>query len=109
MNTKTKQAARDFLRRVEQRYDVADALLFGSQARADAHDTSDTDVAILLSGTPQSRVDIIIDMAGVAFEVMLDTGILVEALPIWISEWEHPEQFNNPALLANIRREGIRL
>ena len=40
MNTKTKQAARDFLRRVEQRYDIADALLFGSQARADAHDTS---------------------------------------------------------------------
>ncbi len=24
-------------------------------------------------------------------------------------EWEHPERFSNPALIENIRREGVRL
>jgi hypothetical protein len=31
------------------------------------------------------------------------------ALPLWESEWEHPETFNNPDLIENIRREGVRL
>jgi hypothetical protein len=48
-------------------------------------------------------------MAGIAFDVMLDTGVLVQALPLWRNELAHPEQFSNPALVNTIRREGIRL
>ena len=48
-------------------------------------------------------------MADIAFDVMLETGVLVEAIPLWENEWEHPEMFNNPALLANIRRDGVLL
>jgi antitoxin ChpS len=48
-------------------------------------------------------------MADIAYEIMLKTGIRIEALPLWESEWEHPETFNNPGLIENIRREGIRL
>jgi hypothetical protein len=54
-------------------------------------------------------MDAAIDMAGIAFDVLLETGILVEALPLWEDEWEHPERFNNPFLIENIRREGVRL
>jgi hypothetical protein len=32
-----------------------------------------------------------------------------EALPLWESDLKRPEQFSNPALIANIQREGLRL
>ncbi|WP_370645097.1 nucleotidyltransferase [Mycetohabitans sp. B6] len=44
-----------------------------------------------------------------AFDVLLETGVLVEALPLWEDEMEHPELFSNPALIRNIHREGIAL
>jgi hypothetical protein len=46
-------------------------------------------------------------MADLAYEVMLDTGIRIQPLPIWAYEWEHPEQYPNPNLLFNIRAEGL--
>jgi hypothetical protein len=54
-------------------------------------------------------VDVALDMAGIAFDVLLNTDGLVEALTLWEEEREHPERFNNPILIENIRREGIRL
>ena len=50
-----------------------------------------------------------VEMAGVAFDVLLETEILVSPLPIWEDEWEHPEIASNPRLLENIRREGVAL
>ncbi|AGA32409.1 DNA polymerase, beta domain protein region [Thioalkalivibrio nitratireducens DSM 14787] len=48
-------------------------------------------------------------MADVAYDVLLDTGVLIQPLPIWEEEWRHPEAFMNPALLRNISREGVRI
>ena len=48
------------------------------------------------------------DMAGIAFYVLMDTGVMVEAMPFWRDEFDRPETFNNPALIRNILREGIR-
>jgi len=48
-------------------------------------------------------------MAGIAFDVMLETGVLIDPLPLWEDEWTHPERFSNPALIDNIRRDGIPL
>jgi hypothetical protein len=45
------------------------------------------------------------DMAGIAFDVLLETDVLVEVLPLWEDEWEHPERFNNPMLIENSRRK----
>jgi hypothetical protein len=36
-------------------------------------------------------------------------GILIQPLPVWQDEWEHPGRAANPRLIANIAREGIRL
>jgi uncharacterized protein len=41
--------------------------------------------------------------------VMMETGVMVEALPLWADDLEHPERFSNPALIKNILREGIKL
>ena len=48
-------------------------------------------------------------MADIAFDVLLETGILIQPLPVWEDEWEHPESFTNPSLLQNIAREEVRL
>jgi hypothetical protein len=45
----------------------------------------------------------------VAYDVLLETGINVAPLPIWLDEWNHPENYSNPALLHNIAKEGVRL
>jgi hypothetical protein len=53
-------------------------------------------------------------MAGIAFDVMSETGELINALPLFEQEWQilstnsgHQWQFNNPELIENIKREGI--
>jgi hypothetical protein len=88
---------------------AAGEILRGRKARdAHTHD-SDADIAVILPGEHGRRVPIALEMAGVAFDVLLETGVLVEALPLWEDEMEHPELFSNPAWIENIRREGIPL
>jgi hypothetical protein len=48
-------------------------------------------------------------MSDAAYDILLDTGINISPLPVWLDEWEHPETYVNPALLANIAREGVRV
>ena len=107
MNTKTEQTTHLFLELVNNQFDTAGVILFGSQARSDANAQSDVDLAILLKRKPGRRLDVALAMADMAFDVMLQTGIMIDALPLWEEEWLHPENFKNPALLENIRREGI--
>lgn len=109
MDAKTEQAARRFLYKISTHYQIAGAILFGSRARGHFRPNSDLDMAVLLREPSTDRVSAALGMADIAFEVLLETGILVEALPLWLNEWEHPEQFHNPALIQNIQHEGIRL
>ncbi len=48
-------------------------------------------------------------MARIAFDVLMETGVMVEAMPLWPEELAHPETFSNPALIGNILRDGIHL
>ena len=48
-------------------------------------------------------------MADIACDVLLETGISVQPLPIWEEKWMHPEAYSDPRLLGNIDREGVRL
>ena len=105
----TEQAARRFLSLISSRYEMAGAIVYGSRARGTHRPDSDVDVAVLLRGQHQRFLAAKLDMADVAFDVLLETGILISPLPIWLDEWEHPENYSNPALLRNIDREGVRI
>jgi antitoxin ChpS len=48
-------------------------------------------------------------MAAIAFHVMMDTGVMVEGLPLWEDEFANPEGFANPKLIENIQSDGLRL
>jgi predicted nucleotidyltransferase len=105
----TERAARAFIERVSARYDLAGAVLFGSRARRSHRPDSDADIAVVLRGPRQPFLDTKLDLADIAFDVLLDTGVLIQPLPIWEDEWEHPERHRAPALIRNVHREGVRL
>lgn len=109
IDSETRQAAFSFIKKVNERYDVAGRILFGSRARRNHRQDSDADIAIILNGSRHQFLDTKLAMADIAYDVLLETGVLIQPLPIWVEEWEHPEEYINPALLKNIAQEGIRL
>jgi predicted nucleotidyltransferase len=109
IDIETANAARAFLAKVAGSYDLAGAFLFGSRARKSHRPDSDADVAVLLHGKPGKFVATKLAMADLAYDVLLETGIRIQPLPIWEEEWAHPEAYSNPRLLQNIEREGVPL
>jgi DNA invertase Pin-like site-specific DNA recombinase len=109
LDAETERAARVFMQRIEGKYSPIEGLVYGSRARGDHKPDSDADLAVILKGERGDRYKVSGDMAGIAFDVMMETGVLVSALPLWEEEFRQPERFSNPALIANIKREGLRL
>lgn len=105
----TVRAARLFLQKIAGQYDMAGAILFGSRARQTHRPESDADVAVLLRGEQLRFLPTKLAMADVAYDVLLETGIRVQPLPVWEDEWQHPESYSSPRLLAHIAKEGVRL
>jgi DNA invertase Pin-like site-specific DNA recombinase/predicted nucleotidyltransferase len=109
LDSETERVARSFMRHIAGRYPVCEAIVYGSRARHTHRPDSDADIAVVLQGGHGDRAAASLDMAGVAFDVMMETGVLVQALPLWEDEIARPETFSNPALINNILREGVRL
>jgi DNA invertase Pin-like site-specific DNA recombinase/predicted nucleotidyltransferase len=105
----TERAARAFLKRIEDKYPFSDAILFGSRARGDHGPDSDADLAVVLKGKPERRAKVAGEMARIAYDVLEETGVVVEPLPFWRDELTRPEAFSNPSLIESILRDGIHL
>ena len=105
----TANAARAFIDRVSGQYDLAGVILFGSRARRNHRPDSDADIAVVLRGHRGAFLDTKLDLADIAYDVLLETGVLIQPFPVWEEEWQHPEMHSNPALLHNISQDGVRL
>jgi len=109
LDKQTEDAVRRFVRLISSRYAIAEVIVYGSRARGGHQADSDADVAVLLEGPHHRFLATKLDMADLAFDILLETGINISPLPIWRDEWENPEVYVNPALLRNIAKEGVRL
>ena len=109
IDAETERAARAFMSRLEGRRPALKALLFGSRARGTHRSDSDADLAVILKGAAGPRYKVAGEMAGIAFDVMQETGVLVDPLPLWEDELNRLELFSNPALIEQIKREGVQL
>ena len=102
----TEAAVRAFLARLPADVQVEHAILYGSRARGESRPDSDADVALILA----ERADdwqLLGNLAELAFYVFLETGILIQPVPISLKDWVHPEGFMRPGFLRNVGREGI--
>lgn len=109
IDRKTLEVAKVFLERLEGRYPVQGGVLFGSRARASHEADSDADLAVVLAGASGDRRSASREMAGIAFDVLMETGVLVDPLPLWEGELERRVAFSNPALIDAIWRDGVRV
>lgn len=105
----TRSATDRFLDQAQKRFSVSRAVLFGSRARGQHAASSDADVAVIMTGPPAEFLRTKLALADIAFDVLLETGVLIQPLPIWEEEWDHPARYPNPQLLQNIRRDGVPL
>ena len=109
LDKETFAATKAFMSRIKEHYPLEGLILFGSRARQTHRSDSDADVVVLLNGHGEKSMATRLDMADIAFDVLMETGVLVSPIPIWMDEWNHPETYSNPSLLANIRQDGVRL
>ena len=87
----TKDAVRRFLTLLADHYELAGAIIYGSRVRDTHRPDSDADVAVLLKGEHRRVLPATLAMADMAYDVLLETGINITPLPVWLDEWEHPE------------------
>lgn len=85
---------------------VKKILLFGSRARGDHRPDSDADVAVVLEDGDWSFWREKMVLGGLAYDQIMDLGVVIQSWPIAASEWFEPERHRNPAFVRDIRREA---
>ena len=110
-NTATEQgvagALARFARAVREQFgdSVVDIRLFGSHARAAAHEESDVDVAVVLN---EAGWEIRRDIIDLAADIGLARGMTLSPTVFDRATWERWRSQDRP-LVRDIEREGVRL
>lgn len=104
----TEAAVRNFLSRIPADLRIERAILYGSRARGEHKPDSDADVAVIVADRDDVW-QILWMLGGIAFDVFMDTDILIQPVVITLNDWLHPERAVRPGFLRNIAREGITL
>jgi uncharacterized protein len=102
-------AARKLLALARGRYPVIEAWLYGSHARGEGGSGSDVDLAIIVDASRDEARRIGGGLAEESFDLLMATGRFLSPFAISLNDWENPHVFANPALIRNIKRDGIPL
>lgn len=70
IDPQTEAAAQRFLSLINDHYDLAGAIVYGSRARGTHHADSDADLAVLLRGKQQRFLPTLLAMSDTAFDVL---------------------------------------
>ena len=81
-------------------------VLFGSRARGDARPDSDADVAVLLEDGHWSFWDEKANLAGIAYEMLIEWGLYIQPWPIAKSAWDEPERHHDSRFVERIKRDA---
>jgi uncharacterized protein len=90
----------------EHKYPGAEVYLFGSQARGDAHKTSDWDLLVLLD-KDQVSFDLETQIMDDFYELELQTGAVLSPLIYGKKEWL--KRYKITPLFETINKEGLKL
>ena len=80
--------------------------LFGSRARGDNKPFSDADVAVVLNDLSWELVREARRLARLTHEVLIETGVEVQAWPVSRAAWDDPSHNAEPALVKTMRRDA---
>lgn len=81
---------------------TAQTILYGSQARGDAHPDSDIDLLILVD-QPELTPEEELNFARTLYEVELETGVIISPMVMLRRVWE---SITTPFTI-NVNREGV--
>jgi hypothetical protein len=85
LDAETERAACAFMERVARQYDLAGHPLGAVRGETITRAATPT-LPCSCTVLPAAGL-MALTMAGIAFDVMLETGVLVEAIPLWEDEW----------------------
>ncbi|HEX2257586.1 MAG TPA: nucleotidyltransferase domain-containing protein [Afifellaceae bacterium] len=80
--------------------------LFGSRARGDHEPFSDADVAVVLADEDWGFVREVRQLARLAVDTLIETGVEVQGWPVSQAAWDHPENDPESALINAMRRHA---
>ena len=83
-------------------YAVDEVRLYGSRARGDFRPDSDVDLAAVPLGPRGGIWETVRAMSDIAFDVIVETGIMVSAYKLWDDDLYLAERASNPAVIRNI-------
>jgi uncharacterized protein len=85
---------------------LAGLFLFGSRARGDNEPFSDADVAVILIDQDLGLVRETRRLARLAHDVLIQTGVEVQAWPVSHVAWDDPVRQPESALVESMRRDA---